>query len=199
MTKLSNSMENDVVRLERLTADHKDALLRPATEDALWSWMPYRPSGTRLETYFDTYLAEAHEDHFVPFAVIYRATDELVGVTAFLSISRHHRRLEIGHTWYLPSLRGTAINPSAKLLLLGRAFDWGALRVEFKTDIANTASRAAIRKLGAREEGIFRSYVRMLDGTRRDIACFSILKDEWPSVRARLQERLEMHADDSKN
>ena len=195
MVKLSSPMENDWVRLEQLTLDHKDDLFRPATQEALWNWMPYRPSGSGLEQYFENYLSEAHEDNLVPFAVISKQSDELVGVTALMSISRHHRRLEIGHTWYMAAARGTMINPAAKLLLLGRAFEWGALRVEFKTDIANTVSRAAIRKLGAREEGILRSYVRMLDGTRRDTVCFSILKDEWPRVREKLIDRLENRAD----
>ncbi len=88
------------------------------------------------------------------------------------------------------SVQGTAINPATKLLLLERAFDWGALRVEFRTDSRNERSGAAIAKLGAKEEGILRFHTRMVDGTRGDTVCFSILKDEWPHVKDALKARL---------
>lgn len=187
---LSAPMSNAFVRLELLSEVHRESLRVPSVEEALWTWMPARGSGASFDTYWDTIAEEASAGEIIPFAVINPEDESFVGVTAFLAISKLHRRLEIGHTLYMRSVQGTAINLATKLLLLERAFDWGALRVEFRTDGWNERSRAAIAKLGAKEEGILRSNTRMVDGTRGDTVCFSILKDEWPHVKDALKARL---------
>jgi RimJ/RimL family protein N-acetyltransferase len=136
-------------------------------------------------------LADAEAGTMVPFATIERATGKPVGSTRYLSIEPRHRRLEIGWTWLAPAWQHSAVNTQAKLLMLSHAFDkLGALRVEFKTDALNEKSRTALLKIGAIEEGIFRQHMVMPGGRRRDSAYYSVIEEEWPRVRQRLETRL---------
>jgi RimJ/RimL family protein N-acetyltransferase len=122
------------------------------------------------------------------FAQILRATGEIAGSTSFLAIEPAHRRLEIGATWLNPRHQRTGANTEAKLLLLRHAFEaLGCERVEFKTDAENKASRAALARIGAREEGTLRSHMGRLDGSRRDSVYFGVIAPEWPHVRAHLE------------
>ncbi|GAN00041.1 protein export cytoplasm protein SecA ATPase RNA helicase [alpha proteobacterium U9-1i] len=123
-----------------------------------------------------------------PYAVV--ANGRAVGQTSFINPREYDRGVEIGGTWYAASFRGTPINPSCKLLLMTHAFDGGAERVELKTDSENSHSRAAILKLGAQFEGIHRHHMRRPWGGWRDTAWYSVLREEWPAVRAKLEARL---------
>jgi RimJ/RimL family protein N-acetyltransferase len=108
-----------------------------------------------------------------------------------MALEHDHLRLEIGYTWYSPAVWGTGVNAEAKLLLLRHAFETlGARRVEFKTDARNERSRGALIALGAQFEGVFRKHMVLSDGGARDSAYYAIVDDEWPAVRARLEERL---------
>jgi RimJ/RimL family protein N-acetyltransferase len=119
------------------------------------------------------------------------AAGTVVGSSSFLDVSAADARLEIGFTSYDPRVWGSAVNPEAKLLLLGLAFETlGAGRVQLKTDVRNQRSQQAIARLGARHEGTLRRYQRRSDGTVRDTVLFSILAEEWPAVRAGLNDRL---------
>jgi RimJ/RimL family protein N-acetyltransferase len=118
----------------------------------------------------------------------------VVGMTGLMSIRPADAGVEIGHTWYASDVQGGAVNPAAKLLLLDHAFACGAERVELKTDARNARSRAAIAKLGAQFEGVLRKQMRIGDGTLRDSAFFSIIREEWPAVRAGLEARLAAYA-----
>ena len=127
----------------------------------------------------------------MPFATIDQATGRPIGSTRFLSIVPEHRRLEIGWTWLGRAWQRTGANREAKLLLLGHAFDQlGANRVEFKTDSRNEPSRTALLGIGATFEGIFRNHMVMPDGPLRHSAYYSVISDEWPAVRARLEASL---------
>jgi RimJ/RimL family protein N-acetyltransferase len=126
-----------------------------------------------------------------PMAVIDRSTNRLVGCTCYLDVDQANRSVEIGCTFYHPAVRGTHINPQAKLLLLSHAFETlHCVRVLLKTDARNLHSQRAIAKLGARYEGTLRQHRILPDGFIRDTACFSILPDEWPEVKAGLLQRL---------
>jgi RimJ/RimL family protein N-acetyltransferase len=117
---------------------------------------------------------------------------DVLGTSSFMDVSVRDARLEIGSTTYAPSVWGTAVNPDTKLALLAYAFDVLAVgRVQLKTDVRNTRSQRAIARLGATYEGILRRHQRRADGTVRDTAMFSVLAEEWPDVRHRLQERLD--------
>jgi RimJ/RimL family protein N-acetyltransferase len=120
-----------------------------------------------------------------------RGTHKIVGSTRFANIEREHRRAEIGWTWLNPAYWRTAMNTEAKYLMLRHAFEqWKCVRVELKTHAKNTRSRTAIARLGAKEEGTLRHHMIQPDGSYRDSVYYSILDEEWPAVKKRLEERL---------
>jgi len=126
------------------------------------------------------------------FAVIDAKTGDVVGSTRYFNVDEANRRLEIGHTWYARRVQKTALNTEAKLLLLTHAFEkLDAIAVEFRTHFMNHASRAAIARLGAKQDGILRNHQIGRDGVLRDTVVFSIIQSEWPAVRANLTYRLD--------
>jgi RimJ/RimL family protein N-acetyltransferase len=179
------------VRLEPLRRDHLPALLEAAQEEELWTWLSYdlraRPE---MERWLDEALAAERLGEELPFAVISTA-GRVIGSTRYMDIQARHRGVEIGWSWYARDSWGSAVNPEAKYLLLRHAFEtWGAIRVCLKTDVQNVHSQRAIRKLGARHEGTLRNHRIRRDGTYRDTMMFSILEQEWRSVRETLERRL---------
>lgn len=116
---------------------------------------------------------------------------EIVGTTSYLDVSVNDARLEIGSTMYAPGEWGSLLNPTCKYLLMGHAFEvLGMGRVQLKTDIRNLRSRSAIERLGARREGILRRYQRRMDGTVRDTVMYSVIAEEWSTVRDGLLARI---------
>jgi len=184
------SLEGTFVRLEPLDPSHAEGLFRAAAEPEtfrymLWTPEPWGPEG------FSEWIRRRSLDT-VPFAVVWKATGEVVGATTYLEVDEVNRTLEVGYTWYGPKWRGTVVNPEAKLLLLRRAFDeLGAVRVQLKCDDRNERSKAGILKLGARPEGVLRNHRILPDGHLRATAYFSILPEEWPAVREKLVGRIE--------
>jgi RimJ/RimL family protein N-acetyltransferase len=183
-------LEGRFVRLEPLAEAHRDDLLEAAAQDPA----TFRYMGTDLSVgarAWDAYLADALRPEFVAWATVDVATGRAVGSSRFGDIAPEHGRVEIGWTWIAPSHQRSATNTEAKLLQLTYAFDeLGATRVALKTDGRNLRSQAAIERLGAQREGALRRHMRMPDGFIRDTVYFSILSDEWPAVKARLEERL---------
>jgi RimJ/RimL family protein N-acetyltransferase len=128
----------------------------------------------------------------MPFAVRDNASGEIVGSTRYFNVDPVNRRLEIGHTWYARRAQRTAINTECKLLLLTHAFEaLSCIAVEFRTHWFNHASRAAIARLGAKQDGVLRNHQLMPDGSLRDTVVFSILESEWPGVKRHLRFLLE--------
>jgi N-acetyltransferase len=178
------------VRLEPLSEAHRDDLLAAAAEDPA----TFRYMGTDLsvgEAAWPAYLADALRPEYVAWATVDAASGRAIGASRFGDIAPEHGRVEIGWTWIAPSHQRSATNTEAKLLQLGYAFDeLGATRVALKTDGRNLRSQAAIERLGAQREGTLRRHMRTPDGFIRDTVYFSILAEEWPAVKARLEERL---------
>ena len=178
------------VRLEPLEERHRDDLLAAAAQDPA----TFRYMGADLSigaAAWPPYLADALRPDYVAWATVDAATGRAVGASRFGDIAPEHGRVEIGWTWIAPSHQRTAVNTEAKLLQLGYAFDeLGATRVALKTDGRNERSQAAIERLGAQREGTLRRHMRLPDGFVRDTVYFSILAEEWPAVKARLEERL---------
>jgi RimJ/RimL family protein N-acetyltransferase len=186
------TLEGAHVRLEPLTLAHLHGLCEVGLDPELWRLTVSR---LRDRTDMERYIAEALEEQragtALPFATISRATGHVIGSTRFGNASRPHRRVEVGWTWLARPFQRTAANTEAKLLMLRHAFErWGCIRVEFKTSALNHRSRAAILRLGAHEEGVFRHHMINEDGTLRDSVFFSILAQEWPEARRRLEARL---------
>jgi len=186
-------LEGRQARLEPLSRDHLDGLADVGLEPAIWRWMPLTMSSREdLAGFIDAALAGLAAGREQAFATIERSSGRVVGSTRYLNIEPAHRRLEIGYTWLAPAWQKTAINSDAKLLMLDHAFaELGANRVEFKTDARNEPSRNALLGIGATFEGIFRRHMIVQQGQLRDSAYFSIIVDEWPSVRQHLAQRVE--------
>lgn len=183
-------LESAHVRLEPFHEGHREPLRGPAMADpATWTWWPRDVLGAGWDATVDWQLAEQAAGRWLLHAVI-APGGAAVGQSCYLALRPEHAGVEIGGTWYGPAARGTTINPAAKLLLFGHAFACGAERVEQKTDALNARSRAAMEKSGATFEGIHRRHLRRPDGTWRDTAWYSVLREEWPAVKAGLEARL---------
>lgn len=180
------------VRLEPLSLTDQQALVTAASDGELWT-LPYTvvPSQETIVEYISNTLQEQERGSEQPFVIIDVQGKRIVGSTRYTRIDTANRQLEIGYTWLAKSAQRTAINTEAKYLLLKNAFeDQRCIRVEFMTDILNERSRAAILRLGAKEEGVLRNHMIMPNGRYRDSVCFSIIESEWPVVKERLNDRL---------
>jgi RimJ/RimL family protein N-acetyltransferase len=178
------------VTLEPLEPRHHTELIRLADADpSIWTYIPLDLSkGFSSKLAF--FVAEMAKGSQLTYAVRRVADGVIVGSTSYMAITPKDAKLEIGATWYAAEAQGTAVNPESKLLLIENAFRAGYNRVEFKTDSKNARSRAALKKLGAVEEGTLRGHMWMPQGYFRDSVYFSILAAEWPAVRAGLEKRL---------
>lgn len=185
-------LEGSRVRLEPLRHEHLADLALVAFDPPVWRWTTARPQDEAgLERWVETVLANAETGTERPFATIDLATGRAIGSTRFMSIVPEHRRLEVGWTWVGTAHQRSGANREAKLLQLSHAFEvLGANRVEFKTHARNERSRAALAGIGATFEGIFRSHMIMPDGSLRDSAWFSVIADEWPTVKQGLAASL---------
>jgi N-acetyltransferase len=184
-------LENRFVRLEPFTEAAKSEVGAALSCDpAAWDIMVSSACGKHFDAWWAVAIEAMSQDHRIAYAVRAQASGRVVGTTSLYEIKPDYRRCEIGSTFYRPVARGGVINPACKRLLLAHAFGAGAMRVEIITDAINPASQAAIRKLGARDEGILRKHKITWRGRIRDTAQFAILDDDWPRVRAQLDARL---------
>jgi N-acetyltransferase len=192
---LAGRLEGRLVTLEPLDPGHADGLVAAAGDAEMFRWMGVDLSDPEtLRRWVATALAEARRGHEVPFAIRAAGSGTVLGTTRFMSLQLEHLLAEIGWTWLTPSAWRTGVNVEAKLLLLTHAFEAvGLRRVEFKTDSRNERSRTALTALGARYEGTFRKHRVLPGGGVRDSAYYSVIDDDWPAVRARLQQRAEAH------
>lgn len=186
------TLEGTTVRLEPLSVAHEPALLAAAQDERIWRYTIHDPRTPELmRAYVGAALRDQERGEALPFAVYHREAAEIIGATRYHSVSAANRSVEIGFTWYAPRYWRSRVNTECKYLLLTYAFErLRCIRVELKTDGRNEQSRRAILRLGAKEEGTLRSKVIMRDGHRRDSVYFSILDDEWPAVKARLEAML---------
>ena len=185
-------IEGRHVRLEPLTHAHADALLVAAGDGELWtSDVTVVPSTETMQSYIEDAIRGLERGSELPFAIVQKATGVVAGTTRFYEIVPQDRRVAIGYTWLARSAQRTPLNTEAKLLLMEHAFDyWNCVRVEFITDVLNEQSRTAILRIGAKQEGILRNHMIMPSGRIRDSVFFSVIAEEWPNVRAKLETRL---------
>jgi RimJ/RimL family protein N-acetyltransferase len=181
-----------LVTLEPLHPDHHDGLVAAASDGRLWElWYTSVPSPESMRADIGRKLAEQAKGTTLPFTVRRTDTGAVVGMTTYLNVDADVPRLEIGSTWTARSAQRTGVNAESKLLLLTHAFEGlGCLAVEFRTHWHNMQSRAAIARLGAKQDGVLRNHRRLPDGSLRDTVVFSILDTEWPAVRSGLRHRL---------
>ena len=179
--------------LEPLTLAHVPALVEAARDGELWRlWYTSVPTPEGAEAYVKTALDTRERLGGMPLVVRHNPTGDVVGCTRYFNVDAANRRLEIGYTWYAKRVQRTPLNTEVKLLMLGHAFEkLRCVAVEFRTHWFNFASRAAIARLGAKQDGVLRNHQVMPDGTLRDTVVFSIIESEWPTVRGHLRYQLD--------
>jgi RimJ/RimL family protein N-acetyltransferase len=181
------------IRLEPLTVAHVPGLAAVGCDDRIWRLMRYGLIRTEadMRVWVGSLLEGQAAGTDQPFAVIQLASGRVAGATRFMEIRPEHLGLEIGGTWYGLEFQRTPINTECKFLLLRHAFEvLGAIRVQFKTDVRNERSWRAIERIGAKREGILRNHFILPDGVRRDSVYYSIIAEDWPGVKERLEEML---------
>jgi N-acetyltransferase len=186
------TLQGRYVRLEPISPEFaRDILEAGAGFD--WAWMSVKlDSLESVKAWIESTLELQERGEEYTFVVRDLASNRIIGSTRYMDTQPKQKGTEIGWTWYSPSFWGTVVNPECKYLLLKHAFeDWGAVRVQLKTDNKNTHSQRAILKLGAKFEGRLRNHRFRSDGTIRDTMMYSITKEEWPEVRSALIKRIE--------
>lgn len=186
------TLAGEHVQLEPMLEAHHAALAEVGLDEDLWKWIPVPVrTAEEMKAYVDAALAEQARGASLPFTIVERATGNVIGSTRYANIERIHRRVEIGWTWVARPWQRTAVNTECKYMLLKHAFETlGCIRVELKTDSLNERSRAAILRIGAKEEGVFRNHMITASGRIRHSVYFSITDSEWPVVKRRLEEKL---------
>jgi RimJ/RimL family protein N-acetyltransferase len=180
------------ILLRPLLASDAPALIDAAADGELWN-LPFTvvPSAETVDAYIGNALQGKAAGTVMPFATVLRETGRVIGSTRFWKIDRINRKLEIGSTWISASWQKSFVNTEAKHLMLRHAFEeMACVRVQFTTDEINAKSRAAILRLGAKQEGIVRHERIMPDGRKRNSVRFSIIDDEWPAVKEQLEARI---------
>ena len=184
------------LRLEPLGLAHEDGLRAAAADGALWTIrVTSVPEPEATRAYIETALRMQSQGSRLPFAVVDKASGQVLGSTSYHDILPDVRRLEIGYTWYAQRVQRSHVNTGCKLLLMAHAFDTlGCHVVGWRTDNFNFASQRAIERLGARKDGVIRGHALRRDGTVRDTVMYSLRSGEWPESRAQLLDRLARHS-----
>jgi RimJ/RimL family protein N-acetyltransferase len=169
-----------------------DELVEAVRDGELWKlWYTLIPTPERMRAEIERRLRLQEQGSMVPFAVIEATSGRAVGMTTYMDIDAANQRAEVGSTWYRQRVQRTATNTECKLLLLQHAFEsLDCIAVEFRTHFFNQASRRAIERLGAKLDGVLRNHRRMSDGTLRDTCVYSIIANEWPTVKSHLNHQL---------
>ena len=180
------------VRLAPLTFAHEAALNKAAADGELWNTdVTIIPKSDGMKDYIQFALDGLNQGTQLPFTIAQLPGNQIVGTTRFYDVFPSDQKCAIGYTWLAKSAQRTPVNTEAKLLMLTYAFEtWKCVRVELITDVRNEQSRAAILRLGAKQEGILRKHIVLPSGRIRDSVVFSIIDSEWPDVKTQLCARL---------
>jgi RimJ/RimL family protein N-acetyltransferase len=180
------------VILEPLALEHADGMADAVKDGELWKlWFTSIPAPNKVEDYINTALGMRENAGAMPFIIREKESNKIIGCTRYFNVDEVNQRLEIGYTWYSESYQRSAVNTECKYLLLSHAFEkLDAIAVEFRTHWHNHKSRAAIARLGAKQDGVLRSHTKSVDGIYRDTVVFSIINLEWPAVKQSLLFKL---------
>lgn len=179
---------NELICLDPLAEEHRESLRATSAVDHMWMSMPAIQRGAGFDTYFDYTLKGAKSGDALAMALLDpNDGDRFVGVTAFLDPSKLHRRVRLGYTWLAEHLRGKGVFDAVKMLMIQRAIDWGAKRIEWQVEACNDRAIAAIERLGAIKEGVLRQHTKLADGTWVDVVMLSLLRDEAKMVLTRAE------------
>jgi N-acetyltransferase len=186
------TLANAAVTLVPLSLSHTDALRRVATDGELWNARYSNiPFPGKEEVYIQHALNSCNDGSSLAFAVMEPANKTIIGTTRLYNYDAANSHIMLGYTWYAKKYHGTKINPACKLLLMTHAFETlGCEAVEFQLDSINHKSLAAVKKLGAIQDGILRHHKKRRDGSFRDTVSLSIISSEWPHIKLKLEQRL---------
>lgn len=189
---LALRLEGSLVVLEPLEERHREELWEAAQDQRTWEWLASLGDDRDLfDRWLELSLEAMEENREGVFAIRRSADNVVVGSSRYMAVRRPDRVVEIGWTWFNPSVWRSGVNLETKLLMLGHAFEvLGCVRVELKTDARNERSRNAIAALPAQFEGVLRKHMIVPTVGQRDSAYYSVLDDEWPAVKANLERRL---------
>ena len=190
--KAELSLEGDIVKLEPLSLQHVDGLIDAASSGNLWE-LAYTgvPQAHEMQGMVEKALEARDQGSEFPFAVLLKETSEVVGTTRYYNVEPVHRNLSIGYTWYAQKVHRTGVNTQCKYLLLQHAFDvMQCISVQWHTDHRNKRSQEAIKRLGAKFEGVLRNNQIRPNGVIRHTHCFSMIDTEWPDAKAFLESRM---------
>lgn len=189
---IQTELKGKAVTLIPLEKAHASALVKAASDGELWNlWYTTIPNQDSVDSYINLALEEQQEGRSLAFAVVDNQTKDIIGTTRLCHADGVNKQVEIGYTWYAKRYQRTAVNTECKLLLLNYAFETClAIAVEFRTHWHNHASRNAIARLGAKQDGVIRNHQQMKDGSYRDTVVFSIINSEWRAVKASLTFKL---------
>ncbi|MCY8201974.1 GNAT family N-acetyltransferase [Bacillus subtilis] len=195
-----HELTGELIRVVPMDKSHIQGLYESANDENIWTHLPKTITTLRgMEAFVEEALQTKETGTEFPFVIIHRKTGKMVGTTRFLYMSSASRSLEIGWTWFHPSVWGTSVNTECKYLLLQYCFEQlKTIRVQFKTDERNIRSQKAIERLGAVKEGILRNQMIRKDGTFRNSVFYSIIDSEWPSVKQHLEQRLQLSEKETK-
>ena len=183
-------IEGRFVKMEPLVLEHKEEVrIAIDCDSTAWSILLVNPMGTGFEEYWSANCGAPLTER-LPYVIRRLSDGQVVGVSTYFTAKAKHGGVEIGATFLRPDARASFVNPETKMLMLGHAFNSGAVRVQFTVDVRNERSQAAVAKLGAVREGVLRRDTRTWSGHVRDTVIFSILDSEWPAVKLRLEQRL---------
>ena len=186
------TLTGKTISLIPMRKEHIPALIEAAADGELWKlWYTFIPNADSTDKYVDDALAAQYDGTALPFVVFHHQSQRIIGTTRFCHAENQQHRVEIGYTWYAKSFQKTAVNTECKYLLLSHAFETlNAIAVEFRTHWHNHASRTAIARLGAKQDGILRNHQKNSDGSYRDTVVFSIIDHEWLIVKKSLQHKM---------
>ena len=189
-------METDRVILRPISENDFNDLLELAQEQAMWKYFALNLADREhFQKWMDAAFADSFAGTRIPFSIIVKKTGEIAGSMSLMNISYHDLRTEIGSSWLGKNFRGTDINRHAKYAMMRYAFEeLNFERVEFKTDVLNERAKQGLRKVGGKEEGVLRSHMTMWHGRRRDSIYFSVIKNEWPSLKQTIFKDIEGYA-----
>jgi len=180
------------VILEPLTLEHADGMAEAVKDGELWKlWFTTIPAPDKVDDYIKIALGMRENAGAMPFIVREKESNKIIGCTRYFNVDEVNQRLEIGYTWYSESYQRSSVNTECKYLLLSHAFEkLDAIAVEFRTHWHNHKSRAAIARLGAKQDGVLRNHLKSADGVYRDTVVFSIINLEWSAVKQSLLFKL---------
>lgn len=186
------TLENDMLILEPLEISHLDGLTHAVKDGELWNlWFTSAPSPQEVKSFIEKAIEEFEKGTSLPFAIIKKSTNQVIGTTRYMNTDSINKRLEIGTTWCAKSYQRTGMNTHFKYLLLQHAFEHlKCIAVEFRTHWHNIPSRNAIARLGAKQDGVLRNHKYDKSGNLRDTVVFSILNSEWNTVKQSLEFKM---------